>query len=314
MANEGFTGPFARARRELRRSEMGDFGGELAWLGDHSLIPDVATSYGSADATPFDRAGMWVLSQLVEWSARVHLKLDYQGVFDKHDLSSDQRVGVRTMISELAEKTYGPGIESMCEIFAAVPEVAAREGVTDPEHWTKIASDARAFAESFAKNGTNVQAAVRMYLADATAERPATTLLPEKLRLDTKTGITSAIPVHRLVEIAVEVTDRFRDNGHTENVCIALQAPVKGIDGHPTMWDAIWDAYTHIARSQIYPHHSPSAPKPVSTETEEDVFRKMHAVTEEINAIEAAQRQRYAEAREMYRGLGRGVAQIVEIH
>lgn len=315
MTTEVFTGPFAKARRELRRDEMSDFGGSLPWLGDPSIIPIEVTEFGDPNATPYHKVGKWMLGEIVDWSAKAHIKLNYQGVFDKHDLTTEQRVKTRSMITFLTKESFAPGIDSMCEIFEVVPEVAAREGITDPKKWLEIASQARSFAASFAKNGTNVQGAVRLCLAEANATSSAMSLLPEKLKLDDETGITSVIPIERLIEIAIDVTENFRTfDSHTENVCTALQAPIKGLEGNPTMYDAIWNAYAHVVGTLIYPHYTPATPRPVSTETEEDVYQNMKFLAEQMNELDASRMLESHSLEGILRVLGGSVSEVVRVY
>gem|GEM_PF-4058613 len=256
-------GEAALTRRDLRRDEMAQFGGRIAWLQDPSLITEAATRYMDhlpvAKGDPYFGLGMWMVGQFTDWSKEAHAGLDFGAAFEKHDLPNHERVAVRDTIREAAMPSYGTGIMTVSEIFGVVPAVASREGLTDPKDWTRIASQARYFGRALANDGSNALSFARAYLnpSDHVVARSGTPYInPALIRLDDELGITTVTDLSEFMAVAKEVSNEHMVNEGHPGTCVATQAVPLGAE-HGTMYDMVWDAYGFGVDRYIYPYHQP---------------------------------------------------------
>lgn len=240
----------ALARRDLRRDEMAQFGAEIDWVADPSLIPAFAKDsdrYG-----PYTNTAKWMLDQIGDWSWERHRGLDFAKVFDKYDLEGEDRLTVRQSIAEMAFHAYGPGILFTSSLVELVPVVATREGVAAKD-WVELADETRQLGKQLSQNGTSSQAVLRTYWGN-TPDSPTGTLLDGAKFKIGGSGLTSVTPIDELIAQATEVTDLYMAREEHSGVCVALQASPGVGSKKETMFDAVWSSYTDYAGREIFPH------------------------------------------------------------
>lgn len=299
MSNGFETIPRKHAHIALLREQMAEFGDQITWLSDPSLIPESAV-YAYPDRNLYASLASWMVHDLVSWSAATQHKLNYRDVFEKYELPGPHRVDVREKVGEEALNAYNPGLMAMAEIHEATPSVATREGIEGPEQWSEVASDARRFGVELARKGTLTQALLRNYFSSETAPGAYKDLDPAKLVI-VEGGLTSTTPVHDLLEIAREANDRARGpENNSDRSCPALYTTIKGLGGI-TMFNAIWDAYGACVDTYITPHIEVSKDAVPAAE-----FPSLDQVREEIEelAIDYAERSRERDAMILRYNLG----------
>lgn len=254
MSGTSGTNSILRARHDLLREQMGEFGHELGWLTDPGLVPDnaTATKHELLD-DPFASLGLWMINAFVRWSEKTRNKLGYGETFDKYGLTGAERCTVRSQISNNSALIYTPGIMAVAEVYQVVPAVATREGITDPDVWSHIGLAACNFGSALSRRGTNVQAITRNFLGIEYSQLAFRPYDPAKFKLDSDTGVTSTVPVRELVDLAFEASKAAIGEDDTKPVvCPALYSPVQGLDGI-SMYDAVWGAFGQAAEKLIFP-------------------------------------------------------------
>jgi len=274
--------------RALHREEMRRFGHELAWLDNPDSIPEAVLTYLGMGAPefsdPYFNLSEWMIDRFAKWSEEGHSRLSLAEVFDRYNLTTDQRVRVRQHMQEEGKKSYSPGLAATGEIHAVVPSVASREGITSPDDWTEIAARARDFGVQIARDGTEVQTLVRHYLAAFTS--PEFVLLrfdPARLKLDPETGITSVTPIEEIIRAARSIVDEMDEEKiEPPGVCSAIQVRPQGLE-NDTMFGAAWGAYSAFTGRYIYPRIAKEGIGHVPPQTQADT-----SLDENLRQVEEA--------------------------
>ena len=250
--------PEVAAKRALLREQTRFLGEELPWLSDPNSIPAEAAQPSGAYDDLYERCfslATWLLAQIVRAANRVQHKLSWEETFDYYNVPSEIQERVLRAVLEPTSR-HAPGIFAMCEIVAAVPEVAIRESVPRSD-WGTIARDTEKFGTKISYDGTDLQVLIRDYLRkspETAKQRYQRVLEPALLRLDDETGLTSITPIDDLISSAkVAVAEHIRP---PKGVCVALlaKAPVCEHDftAPTTMYGAIWSAYAQAADRIIF--------------------------------------------------------------
>lgn len=249
-----FEGPMYYARHDLWEAQIEQFGSDIPWLHE-GIPPEVIGNPHSGARTRLDK---WVLDELVAWSNRTAPRLPAETterIFEDYQLTREERVAVRGLVLTQARQAFTPGIETINQVQAPVPWVAARAGETyDLDAWAERSRRAKQFAASFAGSGTNVLGLVRRYLM-VDAKEHLSPFDPTKLITDEHTGISTITPLPDIVAAAAEAVDTIAGTELERTVCVAREAQPAGMQS--TFYDAIWDAYTTAVRRYIYPHRAP---------------------------------------------------------
>jgi hypothetical protein len=244
--------------RELDHEEMTRFGSAIPWLNDSHAIPEAVTRYetGTSESVEERHYNLrwWMIQQFSKWATEMHPRLSLAPIFEKYDLSNDDRIVARHALQTHPDTAYAPGITSMSEIFAVVPLVAQREGV-DAGQWPLLASRARDFGKTIARDGTNTQWLIRAYLGreGARMQYGGFDLDARKFRLSEETGITTVTPIATILRTTRDILGPYNKDPGSLGVCVALGAKPDGLGGK-SMFDAAWDAYGSVAERYIYPH------------------------------------------------------------
>lgn len=273
------------AARELHRHQLANGAGRPEWLESPDLVPESATAYVVPEPKNlnerFYNVSAWMINSLTEWVVATHSQLDISGVFKKHSLDMEDRVHVLNRFKHdgKVRASYVPGFQAMAQIFSVIPEVATRDSGSDADYG-EIASRARLFGESIARDGSMVQIVARKYLINS-----KTYLDSSKLKLDEETGITTVTPIEQIVHEAREASKH--EFPPEDGVCVAMQAKING-PSSPTVFEASWDALTDFGQRLIYPNIAEQELAKVPKQAAPDPN-----LAKTIQSIYATERRRY---------------------